>query len=106
MNEWTRLHWAERRQVKEDWAWEVFAVGSKLPKKCKHVDVSAVLVFPQARRRDAENFGAVLWKMTNDALVELGVIPDDTPEYISTSNPILQVDSSGPRTELTLEVSV
>lgn len=103
-NKWERFHWSERKALKEKWAWEFFVVGNFLPRDCKHITLTARIYFPEKRRRDAENYAAVLWKMTNDTLVDLHIIPDDTPEYISTSNPELLVDSQMPRTEIDIEV--
>ena len=79
---------------------------SHLPKNCSHVDLTATIYFPEWRKRDTENFAATLWKMTNDALVDMGIIPDDTPDHITTHNPEIIVDNQvAPLTELKIVVS-
>ena len=55
----------------------------QLPTGGVRVACQATLVFPTARRRDFQNYHHPLWYYVADALVDYGVIPDDTPEYFS-----------------------
>jgi crossover junction endodeoxyribonuclease RusA len=40
---------------------------------------------PDARRRDSDNFVAHVLKPIKDGIVDAGVIPDDTDEYVTWS---------------------
>jgi hypothetical protein len=52
-----------------------------------------VLTFTEQRRRDGENFGAVLWKWAADVIVREGIIPDDTPQHIVCHTPAIEIGS-------------
>jgi crossover junction endodeoxyribonuclease RusA len=55
---------------------------AKLPKGCEKVDVTLTW-HPRARfRTDALNLAPML-KAATDGLVDYGLIPDDTPQYIT-----------------------
>lgn len=105
LNEWVSLHWKDKADLKETWAW---ALREKLGRRphvpYPHLVITARLYFGIHRRRDAENYGAVLWKVTLDGLQAIGWLADDTPEYVTTSNPELLVDKDlAPLTELTIK---
>lgn len=91
LNTWATMHWAYRRRLKQEFQQQLWAVlsekGNRCPRDVAFVDCKAVLTFRDKRRRDAENFGAVLWKWAADVIVQEGVIPDDTPEYILCHTP-------------------
>lgn len=84
LNEWSRMHWAQRRLLRDDFQRELWAVlnekGNRCPRGLERIEVRAVLTFGKKRRRDSDNFGAVLAKWTQDVLVREGVIPDDTAD--------------------------
>jgi hypothetical protein len=54
---------------------------ARLPRELPHVSAHASLRFPVARRRDAGNHAWLLDKALGDALTQLGVVADDTPEH-------------------------
>ena len=107
INLYQHFHWARKRLVKQEWTEWVWALvnqqGRKL-KGCKQVHVSATIYFPRGARRDPQNYAATLYKFLDDGLVQAGVIPDDTAEYISHDEPVLTVDEHGPATLIRLEV--
>jgi Holliday junction resolvase RusA-like endonuclease len=105
LNMWQSVHWAARDRWKSEWTLELFALANGIPKNNSHVDISAVIWFQTSRRRDVDNFASVLWKMTQDALVEIGIIADDTPDYITTGTVDLRVDKhANEHTILTIQV--
>ena len=55
--------------------------GNKLPRPLAHASVEAVLWFTTSRRRDEDNYRALLSKWAGDALQRTGHIADDTPDY-------------------------
>ena len=101
---WTQ-HWT-RYRAKLEWQKMVFALcrEAKIP-PCEHVRVAAMVYFPVKRKRDLDNFEAPLKKMTQDALVLSGVIPDDTPEFISWRS-VEFAYAGKPRTEVTIASSL
>ncbi len=107
INLYQHWHWAKKRKVKAEWVEWVWALvnqqGRKL-KGCKQVHVGATIYFPRAARRDPQNYAATLYKFLDDGLVQAGVIPDDTAEYISHDEPVLAVDKKGAATVIKLEV--
>lgn len=52
--------------------------------------VTVVLPVPDRRRRDPHNYFATV-KPIIDGLVDAGLWPDDTPEWVTTAEPTLQV---------------
>jgi Holliday junction resolvase RusA-like endonuclease len=85
------MHWSKQereRKTFQEMAWAVLSEkGNRCPRGLERIDLHAVLMFPEKRRRDVSNFGAVLWKLFLDALVREGVIPDDTAEYVTCHEP-------------------
>ena len=53
------------------------------PRNADHAEAFVTLAFPKQRRRDVENYRPVLSKALADALVDTGVIPDDTAEHFT-----------------------
>jgi hypothetical protein len=84
----------------------IIAVAANLlPRNNNRIRVSAVLHFPTNRRRDITNYEATLWKLVNDALVDLKVVPDDTAKFIRNGLVDMVVDKSrGAKTTLYVEV--
>lgn len=67
------IGWLLRAEI----GWRLREVGNGV----KKVEATATLRFPKKNRRDAGNYGAILEKAVGDILQEVGVIPDDTPDY-------------------------
>lgn len=100
-----RLHWAARsRDVK---AWRTAAkVGALVdlgaPSARAHPPCTVTIELPvkDNRRRDPHNYVATL-KAVIDGLVDAGVWPDDTPDYVTTTEPVLTVGARKVRVTLT-----
>jgi hypothetical protein len=103
LNTWQTVHWAKRKRIKDEWANAIWALcnESRVPPMDK-VHLSAVLLFATNRKRDADNFESTLKKITQDSLVRIGIIPDDTPECVSWGKITLDIDKTFPRVALTL----
>jgi crossover junction endodeoxyribonuclease RusA len=95
LNVWARSTTYPQARAKKGWEQAVWALvnerGNRCPRPLAHAELLACITFRQRRRRDAENFGACLWKFTCDGLVKAGIIPDDTPQYVTTYTPELVV---------------
>jgi hypothetical protein len=95
LNEYTRLHWAKQKRAREEFQTMLWAVfnekGNRAPRGLQAIDVRAVITFDTDRGRDSDNYGSVLAKWTQDVLVSLGVIPDDTADRCTFYPPVLCV---------------
>lgn len=85
LNVWMRMHWSKQERARKEFQDALWAVlnekGNRCPRGFGRVKIRAVLTFKDHRRRDSDNFGAVLAKWTQDVLVREGVIPDDTADH-------------------------
>jgi len=90
-------------QVRVTAGWVVRA--ARIP-PCSRVTVGLVYVPPIRRKRDGgENYADTL-KAAIDGVVDAGVVPDDTPEYVIRLMPVVApVDRDNHGVFLTLEVA-
>jgi len=102
-----RRHYMARAQlvaqVRVTAGWVVRA--ARIP-PCTRVTVGLVYVPVIRRKRDGgENYADTL-KAAIDGVVDAGVVPDDTPEYVIRLMPVVApVDRDRPGVFLTLEVT-
>ena len=86
-----RSHWSVKgRQVaalRRDAGW--CAREAKIA-RCRKIKVTLIYEPRNERRRDKDNLVATL-KPVVDGLVDVGVIPDDTPEHIEYDMPLIDV---------------
>ena len=96
-----RQHWRPQRIRAKAWrtASHLYSLG-KGPFGPSLIEV--VLPVPDKRRRDPHNYAPTL-KHIVDGLVDAGLWPDDTPEFVRTLEPTLAVC---PRTRMTVKVIV
>lgn len=97
-----RMHWATKarvtREVRAHVAW---AMVHSQP--CERIHVTLVYVPRDKRRRDRDNLVATL-KPCIDGLVDAGIVPDDSPEYVSWTPPeIAAPDPKDPHLKLIVE---
>lgn len=101
-SEW-RNDW-RRRDYKGKWkmeAWVLLKSQQVMP--MERVRLSAVVYFPDKRKRDFDNYIPTVWKPVQDAIVDAGIIPDDNTKYIPESPTIrFAYDRDFPRTEITI----
>lgn len=82
LNELNRLHFHQRAKLKEQWEKIVRdACTASSVKPMKRVSVTLEFWFPDKRRRDLDNY-AFAFKFIGDALVKLGILPDDSTEEV------------------------
>lgn len=100
INESNRMHWASRKRRLDPWRLCVRAAYNSA-KPCelaqvknKPVTIEVSLCFPRAGRRDAHNYTGTVVKTIVDELVRCGLIPDDTPEWLTVKDSVILIDKS------------
>jgi Holliday junction resolvase RusA-like endonuclease len=96
-----RLHWAAKAKITAKVraeAAEVFAQD----RPAERVEVTLTWFVKDKRRRDADNLVPTL-KALCDGLVDAGIVPDDTPEYMVKHMPVIKYNPDGVQV-LVLEV--
>ena len=105
LNVYKRMHWAQQQKGQRAWQEMLQAVlnekGNRCPRGLNRIDIYAVIGFRLNRRRDSDNFLTPLNKWTQDYLVGLGVIPDDTSEHCTFHPPSIVI---GPEEQTVLMV--
>jgi len=102
LNIWSRLHWAARKRVKDKWCDFIWALcNENRVHPVEKVHLSATIYFPQSRRRDPDNYTATTYKIICDCLVRIGILKDDSYEYV-TFTPV-KFEKGGSKTVLTIE---
>jgi Holliday junction resolvase RusA-like endonuclease len=102
-SEW-RSRWT-RIKYKALWHRECWVLLKEAQvKPMEQVRLSAVVYFPDKRKRDLDNYHAPIFKAACDALVYAGVIPDDDTRYIPELPGLrFGYDKGNPRTEIVIE---
>ena len=100
LNELLRMHWTEQRRLRKDYGWELAAVGANDSKyKINGQEKRAVrLMSFRPGMLDAGNLAGG-FKPLEDALIDLGLIFDDSPKFTDISY-FQKVDREYPRTEI------
>jgi crossover junction endodeoxyribonuclease RusA len=104
LNEERGMNWAKRRRRTHPWrdmTWAL-ALEAKLARRVagRPCTITVVLPFDEERRRDPANFYPTV-KSVVDGLVMARVWPDDTPEYVTVTEPVLRI---GGRAEVHLVI--
>lgn len=96
-----RLHWSARARLARSWRHAAHIAArntintpssSRGPLPLPPSTVTVVLPVRDRRRRDPHNYFATV-KPVIDGLVDAGLWPDDTPEWVTTTEPALQVNA-------------
>lgn len=101
VNRGNQTHWAARKRLLDPWkdaAW-VTARNAIIRGQAglihtpgrTPVTVQVVLPFRTRQRRDAHNYTGTNVKAVVDGLVRAGIVPDDTPEWVTVLDPELAV---------------
>lgn len=92
INQERTMHWAARNRRLDPWKITTFwlAKEAKLPAAVAGAPATITVVLPVRgqHRRDPANFYPTV-KAIVDGLVLAGVWPDDTPEYVTVTEPVL-----------------
>lgn len=59
------------------------------PWKPKPVEIQVELAFKVRRRRDPHNYTGTVVKALVDGIVAAGLIPDDTPDWVTIMDPVI-----------------
>lgn len=89
-----RHHWRKRAELVKAWR-EAAYYGwwqPPSPRPGCRCEVAVTLTVRDRRRRDPHNYYPTV-KAIIDGLVDAGVWPDDTPEWVTTREPVLRVGS-------------
>jgi len=100
-----RMHWAQKAEITRKLRGYVTATaGARLHvPRCQRINVTLVYVPRDGRRRDRDNLVATL-KPCIDGLVDAGIVPDDSPEYVTWGPPeIAKPNAKDPHLYLTIE---
>lgn len=102
-------HWAANARLTEPWRdMALVAMRQSLAKKWANpapfaqtrtpVSIQVELPFRTAARRDAHNYVGTNVKAVVDGLIRGGLVPDDTPEWVTVVDPalVIQRDKSEP----------
>jgi len=98
INESNRMHWASRKRRLDPWricvraAYNSAKPSELVAVKNKPVTIEVSLSFPRAGRRDAHNYTGTVVKTIVDELVRCGLVPDDTPEWVTVKDSRILID--------------
>ena len=95
-----RVHWAVRHLATKN-ARAMAAMMGRLSRArfTERVRIQAVFYYKTKRRRDGPNLTG-LCKAYLDGLVDAGVIPDDSTEWVEWMDPRVEIHVLNPRLEL------
>jgi crossover junction endodeoxyribonuclease RusA len=90
-------HWASNRRLTDPWKDATFwttrsAMARGRWTVQRPITVQVDLPFRGARRRDPHNYVGTNVKAVVDGLVQAGVVPDDTPEWVTVLEPVITVN--------------
>lgn len=95
LNQIYTMHWAVRKRHFAPWATELKIAYSKLIARevipLGAMDLEFTFTFNKNARRDPHNYIGTVKKLI-DVLIDEGLAPDDTHEWISVAEPILRID--------------
>lgn len=103
-------HWGASHQALAPWrdsAW-VHARNAKVRREvpgwwgASPVTIQVDLPFAQAARRDPHNYVGTNVKAVVDGLVHAGLVPDDTPDWVTVLEPTLSVSPPPRRATVTI----
>lgn len=88
-----RLHWAAKSkltaQVRGATQVKAHRIGAD-----DHIIVQLTWVVTDKRRRDSDNIYPT-FKAMCDGLVDAGIVPDDTPQYMDKRAPLIRYEPGG-----------
>ncbi len=97
-----RMHWARKAKITAQ-VRDTAALACRRFGPAERVEVSLSWIVRTKHRRDADNIVPTL-KALCDGLVDAGIVPDDTPEYMVKRMPVIEYDPTAqPRMVLHVE---
>lgn len=100
-----RMHWAQKAKITKVIRHEAFVRcrAARIP-RAKHLTVQLHYQPKDNRRRDSDNIAPTL-KALCDGIVDAGVVPDDTPDYMTKIMPTIQSAIKGQDGKMWLEIT-
>lgn len=83
-----RMHWATKARITREVRGYVAGMAIYRKPNQQPIHVTLVYVPRDSRRRDRDNLVATL-KPCIDGLVDAGIVPDDTPDFVSWEPPVI-----------------
>lgn len=111
INQAHSLHWAARRRRTDPWRDLAILLTRRMLQhdwkgwEPQPVTIQMTLPFRTAARRDPHNYVGTTVKAFVDGMVTGGLIPDDTPEWATILEPVLEVQRDKAR-PLTARVQI
>ena len=99
-----RHHWRKKAELTKTIRDVTFflAKSASIP-EAEHVTVRLVWVVKDNRRRDTDNTYPT-FKAMCDGLVDAGIVPDDTPQYMTKLAPVIRLEAGKARVELEVTI--
>lgn len=97
INEASGRSWARTRRLLAPWrdgvgwAWNTTPRSARAAVQGRRCRVEVTIPFATNRRRDPHNYVGSVVKALVDQLVDQGVWPDDTPDWVTVAEPTLVV---------------
>lgn len=102
-NKLLRMHYRERRRLKESYMWELLVAMNEnnvTPDEVVAGDRKKLMIISYRKKLlDPDNFIGGL-KLLIDGLVDMRLIHDDSPEYLELQEAGQKIDLKNPRTEI------
>lgn len=103
MNDYAKAHWTKKRQARDRIHYQVKQALQKQPLPMfDRARIAIVQHAPDGRRRDVDGLNAFR-KAALDALVRLGVLPDDNLRHVIDGGNRIELSSPHPRIVIELE---
>ena len=103
MNDYRRVHWSAKVRAKREIHYRIKRALQTTPVPSQsRARISIVQYAPDARIRDADDLNAFR-KDALDALVMLGVFPDDNTNHVIDGGNTILLDRDHPRIEIRIE---
>lgn len=103
MNDAHRAHWSKKRNARNRIHFQILRALQESPvPPLERATVTITQYAPDARRRDADSLG-LFRKSVLDALVTLGVFPDDNTRHVVDGGNHITTDRAQPRIVITLQ---
>lgn len=100
-----RMHWAQKAKITKAIRHEAMVrCRAARIRKSKHITVQLHYQPRDNRRRDADNIAPTL-KALCDGVVDAGVVPDDTPDYMTKIMPTIHPAIKGQDGKMWLEIT-
>jgi hypothetical protein len=99
LNKDRRMHWRTKGRLVKAWRFATWAaacnaLGKDASRRARGPSIVSIeLPVPDRRRRDPHNYFSTV-KPIVDGLVDAGVWPDDTPEWVTTVEPTFRITKS------------